>query len=68
MEKMNKIEELKMILRRLKEIRNQEGGEGINEKIVDVQLELRRHLREQWGKEKNIWLLLKLTYNKIWLK
>ena len=47
MEKMNKIEELKMILRRLKEIRNQEGGEGINEKIVDVQLELRRHLREQ---------------------
>ena len=47
MGKMNKIEELKIILRRLMEIRSQGGGEGINEKIVDVQLELRRHLREQ---------------------
>ena len=39
------MDQLRAILKRLMEIRRQGGEEGINEKIADVQLELRRHLR-----------------------
>ena len=47
MEKLNKVEQLKAILRKLREFKKQGGGEGIDQKIAEVQLELRRHLREQ---------------------
>ena len=45
MEKLSKEVQLRAILMRLMEIRRQGGEEGINEKIAEVQLELRRHLR-----------------------
>ena len=52
MEKLSVVEQLRAILRRLMEIRRQGGEKGINEKIAEVQLELRRHLRGQRGKKK----------------
>ena len=45
---MNKVEQLKAILHRLKELRRQGKEEGIDEKIGEVQLELRKHLRRQF--------------------
>ena len=44
LEKLSKVEQLRAILRRLMEFRRQ-GEEGINEKIAEVQLELRKHIR-----------------------
>ena len=53
MEKLSEEEQLRAILMRLMEIRRQGGAEGINEKIAEVQLELRKHLQGQSGKGKN---------------
>ena len=52
MEKLSKIEQLRAILRRLMEFKKQGGEEGIDQKIGEVQLELRRHLRGETGQEK----------------
>ena len=52
MAKLSEVEQLRATLRRLMEIRRQGKEEGINEKIAEVQLELRRHLRGQRGKGK----------------
>ena len=52
MRKLSKVEQLRAILQRLREFKKQGGEEGIDQKIGEVQLELRRHLREETGKEK----------------
>ena len=44
LEKQPKVEQLRAILRRLMELRNQGEEEGINEKIAEVQLELREFI------------------------
>ena len=49
MNKLSKIEQLRIILRRLMDYKRQGGEEGIDQKIGEVQLELRRHLREETG-------------------
>ena len=49
MEKKSKVEQLRIILRRLMEFKRQGGEEGIDRKIGEVQLELRRQLRNETG-------------------
>ena len=53
MAKMNKIEQLKEILKRLMEFKRKGGEAGIDQKIGEVQLELRRHLREEIDTEES---------------
>ena len=45
LEKLPKVKQLRAILHRLMELRRQGGEEGINQKIAEVQLELRKHIR-----------------------
>ena len=45
MNKMSKVEQLKAILSRLREFKRQGGGEGIEEKIEDVEQELKKYLK-----------------------
>ena len=47
MEKLTKVEQLQAILRRLMELRRQGEKDGINQKIAEVQMELRKHLRNE---------------------
>ena len=47
MAKLSKIEQLKEILRRLMEFKRKGGEAGIDQKIGEVQLELRKHLRDE---------------------
>ena len=53
MAKMNKIEQLREILKRLREFKRKGGEAGIDQKIGEVQLELRRHLREEIDTEES---------------
>ena len=47
MAQLSKVEQLREILRRLMEFKKKGGVVGIDKKIGEVQLELRRHLREK---------------------
>ena len=48
MKKMSKLEQLKAILSRLREFKRQGGKDGIEEKIKDVEQELRKYLKWLW--------------------
>ena len=60
MNKMSKVEQLKAILSRLREFKRQ-GGEGIEEKIEDVEQELKKYLKWHW----KIKLKIKIKIKKI---
>ena len=55
MAQLSKVEQLREILRRLMEFKKKGGVVGIDKKIGEVQLELRRHLREKvyWESEES---------------
>ena len=48
MNKMSKVEQLQAILSKFREYKRQGGGEGIEEKIKDVEQELRKYLNWHW--------------------